>query len=141
MRIAGELAERDGAKKILLKHIDEANIKIEREKILEVIKTEPKQFQYVLYSIIKLAEQNNEKPFFTGEVYNYYQEVCLKNKSEILTQRRIGDIIQEFDMLGIINVRVISKGRGGRMREIKLAIARSIVDKAKKIIEESLNYR
>ena len=141
LRIAGELAERDGAKKILLKHIDEANIKIEREKILEVIKTEPKQFQYVLYSIIKLAEQNNEKPFFTGEVYNYYQEVCLKNKSEILTQRRIGDIIQEFDMLGIINVRVISKGRGGRMREIKLAIARSIVDKAKKIIEESLNYR
>ena len=42
-------------------------------------------------------------------------------------------------MLGIINVRVISKGRGGRMREIKLAIAKGIVDKAKKIIGESLN--
>ena len=43
-------------------------------------------------------------------------------------------------MLGIINVRVISKGRGGRMREIKLAIAKNIVEKAKKIINESLNY-
>ncbi|MEM3141511.1 MAG: AAA family ATPase, partial [Candidatus Pacearchaeota archaeon] len=56
LRIAGELAERDGSRKIFLKHIDEANTKIEREKILEVIKTEPKQFQYVLYSIIKLSE-------------------------------------------------------------------------------------
>jgi cell division control protein 6 len=141
LRIAGELAERDGSKRILLSHIDESNTKIERDKILDVIRTEPKQFQYVLYSIINLAEKNKKEPLFTGDVYNYYQDVCLKNKSEVLTQRRVGDIIQEFDMLGIINVRVISKGRGGRMREIKLAVAKNIVEKAKEIIEESLNYK
>lgn len=141
LRIAGELAERDGAKKILIKHIDEANTKLEKDKILDVIKTEPKQFQYVLHSIINLCEKSNKNPVFTGDVYNFYQETCLKNKSEVLTQRRVSDIIQEFDMLGIINVRVISKGRGGRMREIKLAIAKNIIDKAKKIIEESLNYK
>jgi len=141
LRIAGELAERDGAKKILIKYIDEANTKIEKDKILDVIKTEPKQFQYVLYSIINLCEKSKKNPVFTGDVYNFYQETCLKNKSEVLTQRRISDIIQEFDMLGIINVRVISKGRGGRMREIKLAITKNIIDKAKKIIEESLNYK
>ncbi len=146
LRIAGEIAERGGSKKILLKHIDEANVKIEREKILEIIRTEPKQFQYVLYSIIKLSEKlrknkkGKESPIFTGDVYNYYQDVCLKNKSEILTQRRVGDIIQEFDMLGIINVKVVSKGRGGRMREIKLAISKPLTEKAKKIIEESLDY-
>jgi cell division control protein 6 len=141
LRIAGEIAERDGAKKILIKHIDEANTKIEKDKILDVIKTEPKQFQYVLHSIINLCEKSKKTPVFTGDVYNFYQETCLKNKSEILTQRRVSDIIQEFDMLGIINVRVISKGRGGRMREIKLAIAKNIIDKAKKIIEESLSYK
>jgi cell division control protein 6 len=141
LRIAGELAERDGAKKIFIKHIDEANTKLEKDKILDVIKTEPKQFQYVLYSIINLCEKSNKNPVFTGDVYNFYQETCLKNKLEVLTQRRVSDIIQEFDMLGIINVRVISKGRGGRMREIKLAITKNIVDKAKKIIEESLNYK
>ena len=141
LRIAGELAERDGSRKILLKYIDEANQKIERDKILDVIQSEPKQFQYVLYSIITLCERSKTPPVFTGDVYNFYQEICIKNKSEVLTQRRVGDIIQEFDMLGIINVRVISKGRGGRMREIKLAIAKPIVEKAKKIIEESLNYK
>jgi len=141
LRIAGEIAERDNSKKIMMKHLDEANTKIERDKILDVIKTEPKQFQYVLHSIITLSEKSNGNPVFTGDVYNLYEEICLKNKSEVLTQRRVSDIVQEFDMLGIINVRVVSKGRGGRMREIKLAIARPIVEKAKEIVAEALDYK
>ncbi len=139
LRIAGELAERDGSKKVLLKYIDDANSKIEQDKILDIVKSEPKQFQFVLYSIIRLIEKQ-ENPIFTGEVYNFYQDLCDKNKLEVLTQRRISDIIQEFDMLGIINVRVISKGRGGRMREIRLAISRDLIRKSKEIIKNSLNY-
>jgi cell division control protein 6 len=140
LRIAGELAERDNSKKILIKYIDEANEKIERDKILDVIKSEPKQFQLVLNSIIQLSEKNPQHHLFTGEVYNFYRELCIKHKLEILTQRRVSDIIQEFDMLGIITVNVISKGRGGRMREIKLAISRDIMEKAKEIVLDSLSY-
>lgn len=141
LRVAGELAERDNSKKILLKYIDCANEKIEKDKILETIASEPKQFQLVLGSIISLLEhQKNDLPVFTGEVYDFYQQLCLKNRLEVLTQRRIGEIIQELDMLGIINVRVISKGRGGRMREIKMAISKEITNKAKEIIQNSLNY-
>ena len=141
LRIAGELAERDNSKKIFLKYIDEANDKIEKDKILDIIISEPKQFQVVLGSIIYLLEnQKGNIPIFTGEVYDFYQQLCIKNKLEVLTQRRVGDIIQELDMLGIINVRIISKGRGGRMREIKMAVSREIVKKAKEIIENSLNY-
>jgi len=144
---------REGAKKISLKYIDDANNKIEKDKILDVVKSEPKQFQLVLYSIIKLSEESTnpqknltnkrgrDSPLFTGEVYNFYKDLCIKNKMEILTQRRVSDMVQEFDMLGIINVRVISKGRGGRMREITLAITKNITEKVKAIIEESLKYR
>ncbi len=141
LRVAGELADREGSKKILVKHIDEANDNIEKDKILDVIRTEPKQFQLVLYSIMELSTKKNNQPIFTGDVYNFYQDLCVKNKLEVLTQRRVSDIIQEFDMLGIINVKVISKGRGGRMREIKLAISKNIFEKAKKIVEDSLNYK
>ncbi|MFH1325192.1 MAG: orc1/cdc6 family replication initiation protein [archaeon] len=152
MRIAGELAERDNSKRILFKHIDEANNKIERDKILDVVKSEPKQFQLVLYSIINLLKKNknpqksllknssDKRSIFTGDVYNFYQELCVKHKMEVLTQRRVSDIIQEFDMLGIINVRVISKGRGGRMREINFAITQNILEKVEEIILNSLNY-
>jgi len=140
LRIAGELAERDNSTKIYIKYIDEANEKIERDKILDVIKSEPKQFQLVLGSIIFLSEKNPKDLLFTGTVYNYYRDLCLKNKLETLTQRRVGDIIQEFDMLGIITVNIISKGRGGRMREIKLAITKDITEKAKEIINNSIIY-
>jgi cell division control protein 6 len=140
LRVAGELAERAGSKRILLEHIDKANEKIEKDKILDIVQSEPKQFQLVLYSIINLIELNKKGSIFTGDVYNYYQILCEKNHSEVLTQRRVSDIIQEFDMLGIINVKVISKGRGGRMREIKLAITNNILKKVKEIIEDSINY-
>ena len=142
LRIAGELCERENSNRIGLKYLDMANEKIERDKILDVIKTEPKQFQLVLLSIIKLAEKlksnNSKESIFTGDVYNFYQSLCREYKSDVLTQRRVSDIIQEFDMLGIINVRVISKGRGGRMREIKLVISDKIIKKSKDIIIESL---
>jgi len=140
LRVAGELAERGKSKKVRVEHIDEAKRKIERDKILDVISGHPKQFQMILNSIVNLSEEKKSKPFFTGDVYNNYLKHCLLYKVEPLTQRRVGDIIQELDMLGIINVKVISKGRGGRMREIKLIILENVLRKAKEIIQSSLNY-
>jgi len=137
LRVAGEIAERESSSKIQIKHIDMANNKIEREKILDIIETEPKQFQLVLLSIINLIEKSNSD-IFTGEIYNYYQDLCKKININSLTQRRISDIIAEFDMLGIINARVISKGRQGRTRKIKLAIPKNILEKSKEILKTSI---
>jgi archaeal cell division control protein 6 len=137
LRVAGELGERSGCKKIEIKHIDMANDKIERDKILDVIETEPKQFQLVLFSILQLIERSKES-IFTGDIYNYYKDLCAKINTEALTQRRVSDILAEFDMLGLINAKVISKGRQGRTREIKLAIPENILGKSKEILIEGL---
>ncbi len=149
LRVAGELAEREGGKKISLKHIDSANQKIEKDKMLDVIESEPTQFQLVLNAIMNLDDkrENRRKKgkeemiddrMFTGDVYNAYQEICEKTKNEVLTQRRVGDILGEFDMLGIINARVLSKGRHGRTREIKLMLSPTIKEKAREILGKSL---
>jgi len=140
LRVAGELAEREGSTKIREEHIDAANQKIERDKMLDIIESEPRQFQLVLAAIVALDEKRKSgEVISTGEVYNVYQEICEKTKNEVLTQRRVSDILSEFDMLGIINARVISKGRQGRTREIKLMLAENIKDKTKEILRESLN--
>ncbi len=138
LRVAGEIAERISSPKIEIKHIDEANDKIERDKILDIIDNAPKQFQLVLFSIINLIE-NSREAIFTGDVFNYYDQLCKKCNIETLTQRRVGDILAEFDMLGLINARVISKGRQGRMREIKIAIPENLTDKSKDILIKSLD--
>ena len=138
LRIAGELVEREGVKKITQGHIDKANEKIEKDKIFDIVETEPKQFQLVLESIIELIELKKLPQIFTGDIYNHYKLLCEKTSNEILTQRRVGDIIAEFDMLGIINAVVISKGRHGRTREIKLAVPQQLVPKIKAILSSSL---
>src|SRR3989344_1304339 len=56
LRVAAEIAERESSSNIELGHIDSANDKIERDKMLDIIETEPKQFQIVLYSIFNLHE-------------------------------------------------------------------------------------
>jgi len=141
LRVAGELAERERAKLVELRHIDLANEKIDKDKIIDVVQSGPKQFQLVLLAIIQLT-QNKEvkKPdkIFTGDIYCIYQELCEKTKTEILTQRRVSDLIAELDMLGLINAKVISKGRHGRTREIKLVIPEKILIKIKEIVEDSV---
>ena len=143
LRIAGELTERDGKSKLGLEYIDKANQKMEKDKILDIIESEPAQFQIVLRAIMELTkDRKNGKElgsFFTGDVYNKYQEICASAKFEILTQRRVSDIIAEIDMLGLINARVISKGRHGRTREIKSLIPSNLVEKADGILFEALN--
>lgn len=140
LRIAGELTEREGKYNITEEYIDQANAKIEKDKILDIVETEPRQFQVVLYSILQLNKQEKSENinFFTGDIFNLYQEICNKIKIEILTQRRVSDIIGEIDMLGLINAKVISKGRHGRTREVKLSIPSNLLNKVEDILVESL---
>lgn len=139
LRVAGEIAVREGNSKVSLANIDFANSKIEKDKMLDIIENEPTQFQLVLYSIMQLTEKNKDELIFTGDVYNTYQKICEQTKNEVLTQRRISDILGEFDMLGIINARIISKGRQGRMREIRLMLSPTIYPKAKEILKSALD--
>jgi len=139
LRIAGEIAERDNMKKVSEANIDLANEKIEKDKILDIVKTEPKQFQLVLLSIIDLVQKNKLEEIFTGDVYNTYQILCEKTRTDILTQRRVSDILSEFDMMGLINSSVISKGRQGRTRRIRLSVPKQLFGKVRDILNDSLN--
>ena len=107
---------------------------------MESIKINPKQFQLTLHSILYLKQNNNNgKGIFTGEVYEIYKNASTKCGLRPLTQRRISDIIAELDMLGIIQTKVISKGRYGRTREICLDLPPSTIDEIKKILKQGLN--
>jgi len=147
LRVAAEITEREGRRKISEKDIDRAKEKIERDKMLDIIEGEPKQFQLVLYAMMRLDERREKNKLlngeigdcmYTGEIYNAYKDICNNLKVEFLTQRRVSDILGEFDMLGVINAKEISKGRYGRTREIKIMLAPNIKIKAKEIIEKSL---
>ena len=124
LRVSAELAERQKTPKISTKHVRLAQNKIEIDRITEVVRTLPNQSKLVLFSVLYIDRQNKKagatQAMTTGEVFDIYKELCKKARYDILTQRRITDLISELDMLGIITARVISKGRYGRTREIRV---------------------
>ena len=136
LRVAGELAERKNETRIGVNHIDDAEDKIERDRILDIVNTQPKQFKLTLLSLFTLSERAKE--LSTGDAYGIYKEFCIKIGVKPLTQRRVSDIISEFDMLGIINAKVISKGRYGRTREICLAIPDSTLPELTQSLRDNL---
>lgn len=136
LRVSGELAERQNESKISIVHLDQAEEKIERDRILDLVATQPKQFQVTLFSILSAC--NQKQGVFTGEIYSLYERCCSQTGLRPLTQRRVSDIIAELDMLGIINAKVISKGRYGRTREISIGTNDGITQKIRGILNEEL---
>ena len=137
LRMSAELAERSKSSRITKKHVRMAQNKIEVDRIIEVVRTLPTQSKLILLAIL-LQEQYNKKmetagAITTGEVYEIYKELSKKARTDKLTQRRIADLVSELDMLGVITARVISKGRYGRTRDIRMS---SSADEIMKILQE-----
>ena len=138
LRVAGELADRSNSDKVSAKHVDRAEEKIDYDRILDIVSTQPKQSQAAIFSILSSSGGRHDSPVFTGSVYEYYRGLCSRIDLSPLTQRRLSDIISELDMLGIITARVISKGRYGRTREI--VVPKTLQSASvRKTLEESLN--
>jgi len=121
LRTAGELAERSQAEIVAEKHVRQAQDKIELDRVVEVVRTLPTQSKIVLFAVI-LLEKNGVHNINTGEVFNIYKRLCEEIDADVLTQRRVTDLISELDMLGIVNAVVVSKGRYGRTKEMSLSV-------------------
>lgn len=121
LRVAGELAEREKKPHVQEEHVRRAQDKIEVDRVIEVVKTLPTQSKLALCAVINLRN-NGYKNVTTGEVYNVYRQLCITVDMDILTQRRVTDLMSELDMLGIVNALVVSKGRYGRTKEIVLSV-------------------
>ena len=139
LRVAGELAERIGSKTVDIKHLDQAEQKIECDRLLSAVSSSPKQSQLVLSSAIRIFGEKPTEPVFTGQVYDVYLTMCTKVGLRPLTQRRISDVLAELDMLGIISSKIISKGRYGRTREILIPLDSATLSQTRQALEEGLD--
>lgn len=132
LRVAGELAERKEESKVTESHVNLAKNKIELDCINETIRTLPTHSKILLFSLV-LGEESNTEKVTTGDLYQTYKNLSKKLHMTELTQRRITDFLSELDMLGIIEAKVKSYGRGGRTKEVRLCVATSDV---RRILEE-----
>jgi cell division control protein 6 len=123
LRVAGEVAERQGAKLITEEHVREAEKHIEHNRVVEAIKNLTLHSKLVLLSVYRL----NKSSATTGEIYDVYNELCGELGAGLLTQRRLGTLVNELDAMGILNAKVVSMGRYGRTKKIRLEISRTSI--------------
>jgi cell division control protein 6 len=123
LRVAGEVAERQGAKLITEEHVREAEQHIEHNRVTEAVTNLTLHSKLVLLSVYRLSKPTAT----TGEIYDVYNELCGELGVGLLTQRRLGTLVNELDAMGLLNAKVINMGRYGRTKKIRLEIARSLI--------------
>jgi cell division control protein 6 len=142
LRISGELADRENAETVTTQHVKHAQEKIETDTMIECVSTLPTQSKAVLLSMI-LLDQVGKKIFTSGEVVQVYRDVAHTLDLDVLTHRRITDLVSELSMLGVINTRVVSKGRYGRTKEMcfdaNTQKIRDVIGKDQRLSEQRLS--
>jgi len=120
LRLAGEMAERDRAKRITSDHVVKAKSRLELDIIVECCRTLPPHCKVLLYAILQSFERRRERRegVLTGEVYESYTRLSLRLGLQPLHARSISNYLSELENLGLIRATIVSRGRGGRTREI-----------------------
>jgi len=124
LRIAGEVAEREGMAQIDDSCIRKASEKIEIDRVDEAIRSLPVQNKAILFAVSRFNGGTN-----TGELYIAYSSLCKRLGIETLTQRRLSGILGDLDLLGLVEASVVSKGRRGRTKRIQLLIGKDTLEK------------
>jgi cell division control protein 6 len=124
LRITGEVAERDGLRQIDDACVKKASDKMEHDRVEEAIRSLPVQNKIILVATARFRSGTN-----TGELYLAYSSLCKKAGIETLTQRRVSGILAELDLMGLVEASVVSKGRRGRTKRIRLLIGSEALEK------------
>lgn len=117
LRVAGEIAEREGILEVTEDCIRKASERVESNRIEDALRSLPIQNKLVLLTASKFRDGTN-----TGDLYLAYEGLARKLGIEALTQRRVSGILGELDLLGLLEAAVVSKGRRGRTKRIRLLI-------------------
>ncbi|HDI00884.1 MAG TPA: AAA family ATPase, partial [Candidatus Bathyarchaeota archaeon] len=134
LRVAGEIAEREGATRVSEEHVRKALKQIEHDRTVIAIRSLPLHAKLVLLAVYEMTKRSSSA--ITGEIYAAYSAICGRMAISPLTQRRVSSIINELDMLGLLNAQLANMGRYGRTKKIRLAIPRSLLKEV--LAEEGL---
>jgi len=126
LRVAGELTERKGVRIITEEHIRQAETRIEHDRVVEALKNLPVHSKLVLFGVYLLVKAKIPHAI-TGEIYEIYCELCEQTGLTPLTQRRVSGLINELDVIGLLNTQVVSMGRYGRTKKIRLGVPRGVI--------------
>jgi cell division control protein 6 len=119
LRVAGEVAERRNLHIVTEECVRTAIKRIEEDQSLELVRTLPLQSRLIMSAILCTSK---EQPRVTsGEVFSNYRNITSSLGSEVLTYRRFSMLVNELEVSGLIEGKIVSQGRYGRTRVIRFS--------------------
>lgn len=131
------LAEKHGGA-ITLPLVDQAARELEEDRYVEMIRTAPVHLQAAMAAVIDACRTDKHSATNTGDAYDAYRRFCTRAALQPLTPRAFGDLVSELGVYGLIHVRVLSRGRYGRSRNISLELPEELEHRIYEIIR--LNF-
>ena len=133
LRVAGEIAEREGSLRVSESHIKKAISQMEESKAVAIVRNLPIHSKLLLKSIL-----DREDVIYTGEVYSSYRELAEEVGVKPISLRRVNDLLNDLESLGLITFQIVSRGRYGRTRVISSSIDIDIKGKVLTVLDDVL---
>lgn len=128
------VAEKAGSM-ITLNLVDEAARQIEQNRYVALMRSAPRQLQAAMAAVIDGARGG--RLLSTAQAYEAYQRLCAQVRLNVLTYRAFSDLLAELDLYSLIDSRIMSRGRYGRCRQIRLSLPQNLVDQIARAIRMS----
>lgn len=128
LRVSGEVANERGSK-VPIDCVRAALERVERDWIQDELKELPLNSATIL-SFIALLSLEKEK-ISTRELYNAYRTVRFEGEMEmrVLSERRVLDIVNDLETVGLVSTWNVSRGRRGYRKEMKMNVnPQSVLD-------------
>ncbi len=129
LRVAGEIAEREQATKIIEEHVRRAQQKMEEDKVTTALTSYPLHEKLLMIAVMRSNGSS------TGEIYQTYKNLCKNIRQKEVTQRRVTQILGDIDLSGMITGKIVHQGMHGRTKKYTLTI---LPDTVKKAFKEDL---
>jgi len=137
---SAQLAQKRGCR-ISLDLIDQAARDIEKDRYITMIRTAPSQMRAVMAGVLDCAQAAGGKPISSGDAMDAYRAFCGRVGLNALSFRAFKDLLAEMDLYSFIRSRVVSRGRRGRTREIRLDLPEGLVAKIRQTILLSFDLK
>jgi cell division control protein 6 len=124
LRVSGEVANERGSN-VTSECVYEAVDRVKKDYVQEMLEGLP---HYIITPFIILTDIIAKKgKTTTGEFYRTYNTAVLsfkkRDKHRLLSERRILDLINELEIMGLVTTRNFSRGKGGYGKEITLTVS------------------
>jgi len=129
LRVAAELAIRRNNKSITEKHVRDAENSIDFDRVIQTLKDLPAHMKALIISVFAIGETKvvDSSQHTTGRLYETYSKLCKQMIMPPLTQRRVSQLINEMEAMGLIHAVSLNLGHYGRTKKITLGVAPSTI--------------